>query len=86
MLQEWLACLGDKALRHAWLGILCSVIVTISEQMIVSIRGHETAIWALRAIWPYSCKPLQPGMPFRNGGDDVICRIPHWDESALHGG
>jgi hypothetical protein len=31
-LHEWLACLGDKALRHACLGILCSVIDIISEE------------------------------------------------------
>ena len=31
-LHEWLACLGDKTLRHVWLGTACSVIDIVSEE------------------------------------------------------
>lgn len=31
-LHKWLACLGDKALRHAWLGTACIVIDIVSEE------------------------------------------------------
>jgi hypothetical protein len=53
-LHVWLACLGDKALRHAWLGTRCSSVIDIvseeSWSRFVAVRA------ATRAIWPYSCE------------------------------